>query len=279
MGVLWALGAAVGFGASDFLGGTAARRAAPLPVVVASQGLTALVLLLWLPVAGGDLGLRPLVHGLLGGLAGGVAFLSFYRGLAVGRMGLVATGAALTAAIVPVGAGLALGERPALLAWAGMALAGVAVALVTAARVNPLRAIREGDPGFYLGALAGIGFGGFIILMDRSGPGNAAWPLFVATLTAFVVQGGLTIARRASFRIARPAWGLVAGSGLLNAVGLYCLITATRGGLLTIVAVIVSLAPAPTILLARWLLDERLTRSQSLGVALALCSVVMIAVA
>lgn len=278
MAVVWALLAAVSFGASDFLGGFASRRSSALPVVLASQLVALALLALALPLGTGSVTRAATGWGVAAGLAAALAFLAFYRGLVVGRMGVVATAAALMAAAVPVAVGLALGERPGPVAAVGIALALVAVALL-AGDLRALRTARVDDPGLLLGLAAGVGYGAFVVLIDRTGPGNPVWPVFAATLAGVLLVGGVAVARRAKLSEVAGAWAPVAGSGVLQASGVVTLLLATRSGLLTLVAVLVALAPAPTMLLARWALAERLSRHQVAGVALALAAVAFITAA
>ena len=264
---------AVSWGEGDFCGGLAARRSRVYSVVIVSQVvgfflLIGLALLLQEPIpASGEL-----LWGSAAGLAGGLGLVALYRGLAVGRMGIVAPVSAVVSVAVPTLFGLfseGLSASPKLL---GFGLALVAVWLTSRSdgpRVNGLREL-----GFPF--LAGIGFGVFLVLIGRVSEQTILWPL-TAARAASIVMLLLVVAlvrQRAS-----PAPGklpLVALVGALDTAGNAFYALAARSGRLDTAAVLSSLAPAGTVLLAQFFLEERLGRWQWLGVAFALIAVVLI---
>jgi drug/metabolite transporter (DMT)-like permease len=211
----------------------------------------------------------------LAGTAGIVALGCFYRALAIGTMSVVAPISA-TAAAVPVLVGLAEGERPSTLQVAGMA---IALAGVILASREP---IEEGGPppnraAVGLALVAAAGFGTFFVGIDRASvDGDVAGVIVVSRSCslALLVIGAL-LARPALPRDA-ASLAVLAMVGVLDlgANGLYAL--ATREGLLSVVAVLGSLYPAVTVVLARVVLAERIARVQEAGVVLALAGVVAI---
>lgn len=273
MGVLLALAAACAYGLSDFVGGVASRRTSSWPVVVlAGVGalVGAVVLALALP---GDPSSTDLVWGALSGIGGGAGSGFLYRGFAAGRMGVVAPISAVGAAVVPVIAGVAGGERPSLVVWAGIVLALPGIWFVA----------REKQAGLGLadglldGVLAGIGFGLLFAAIGQV-PGRAGyWPLALSQTVSLAAVTATAALVGASWRpTARSeAWGLVAGA--LASVAVLGFLAATHTGLLTVSAVITSLYPAATILLATAVLREPVHWAQGVGMLLCAGAVALVA--
>jgi drug/metabolite transporter (DMT)-like permease len=276
VGVLLALGAAVAYGLSDFVGGVASRRTSVWPVaLLACTGalLGSAVLALAVP---GDPQRSDLLWGALAGLGSGAGTAFLYRGFAGGRMGVVAPVSAVGAAVVPLAAGILGGERPQALAWVGLVVALPAIWLVSR---EPGVAIRAGAPGLVDGVLAGLGFGLLFAAMGQVPTSSGYWPL---TLTQAVSLVSVTLASLALGGDPRPrhlaeAWGLLAG--LLASLAVLGFLLATERGLLSISAVLTSLYPAATVLLASLVLREPVHRAQAVGLALCAVTVVCVAVA
>lgn len=286
MAILLGLAAALTYGAGDFVGGLVTRRAPLFTVVLLSQVAGTALLLVAVPFFVDSGPSAPaLAWGGASGVAGATGVLFLYKGLAAGRMSVVAPITSVEAAVVPVVWGLGTGERPPVLALAGVVVALAAVVLV--AGFEPSEVAKEEGPvsgpgrtrrlapGVADALAAGIAFGAFFVLLDGAGDDSSLWPLVggrTASLTILVV---LVFARRE--RIA-PAPGtgvpIVAAGALDVAANLFYLL-ATREGLLSIVAVLTSLYPASTILLARIVLGERMGRLQVAGLGLAAAGVVM----
>lgn len=287
MAVVLALASSLVYGTSDFLGGLAARRSPVIGVVAWSQGVGLLVLLALVPLLPGTATGADLGWGALAGLAGGAGLTVFYRALARGTMSVVSPITAVTAAAVPLTTGLALGERPSAAALTGVTLGLVAIALVSrstppvparaAAPGSRLRRRGGGTSGFGMALLAGIGFGAFFVLLSRTGPEAALWPLVTsraASLGLVVVAG---VATRRAVRPAAGAGWISAGAGVLDMTANALYLLAAQRGLLSLVAVLASLYPAMTVVLAAALLAERLRRIQLVGVLLAIVAVALIA--
>lgn len=261
------------YGVADFTGGFATRRERVYPVVAYSQliGLAgAAVVLAFLPAA--DLTSADLWFGAAAGLAGGGALVVFYQGLATGRVMVVAPVAALMSAVVPVTAGLVLGERPTLLAALGVAASLPAIWLVSAgARVDDHEATRG-----WMGLVAGIGFGLFFVLIAQTPAESGLWPLVPARAVSVSVIAVLGVTTGSMIVNARNL-GLIAAAGLLDMAANIAFLVASRTELLALVAVVTSLYPAATVILARVVLHERLRGRQPLGLALAVLGVSLIA--
>jgi drug/metabolite transporter (DMT)-like permease len=274
--VVLALASAVVYGASDFLGGLASRRTSVLGVVAMSQlvGLGALLALLpWLggPVAGADL-----AWGAAAGLAGAAGLVVFFRTLAGGVMSVVAPVTAVTAAAVPVLVGLLGGETIGASAAVGIALALLAVVLVSAE--GGLSALRAARPAALAPALlAGSMFGLFFVLLDRTSSEAGLTPLVTARLASVALVVAIALAGRQSLRVTRAALPLVAVSGVgdMTANALFLLATQADGQL-AITGVLASLYPVSTVVLAQVVLRERLVGAQVTGLLAAAAAVVLI---
>jgi drug/metabolite transporter (DMT)-like permease len=275
MVVLLSLVAAVAYGLSDFVGGLAARRTSAWPVAfvgttVAFVGAVGLALLTEGSPTGTDLG-----WGALAGVGSGVGGAFLYRGLAAGRMGVVAPISAVGAALLPVCVGIATGERPALFVWGGIAAAVPGIWLVS----------REpggsGDlaAGILDGVLAGVGFGLLFAAMGQVPEAAGFAPLAVAQGVGAVAVALTAAALGARWVPDHPsqAWGAVAG--VLSTMAAAAFLLATQSGLLTIASVVTSLYPAVTIALAAAFLRERVHAPQALGLALCGLAVGLVAAA
>ncbi|HXH80778.1 DMT family transporter [Nocardioides sp.] len=263
MGIVLALLAALGYGLSDFVGGLAARRTSAWPVaVMCSVGAIVTTVLVALAFDG-QATRADLAWGAFAGIGSGLGGGFLYRGLAAGRMGVVAPVSAVGAAIVPVVVGVATGERPELLVWLGIAAAIPGIWLVS-------REPGEGNvaAGLIDGVLAGLGFGLLFAAIGQVPDGAGFWPLALAQVTALLAVVATATALRATWRpTARSevTGGLLAGA-LASAAAL-CFLLATQSGLLTVAAVLASLYPAFTILLASTVLREHIHRGQAVGLA------------
>jgi drug/metabolite transporter (DMT)-like permease len=274
--VVLALGSAVVYGASDFLGGLASRRASVFGVVAVSQlaGLVALVALL--PWLGGPVTLADLAWGAAAGIVGSTGLVVFFRALSRGVMSVIAPVTAVTAAAVPVLAGLLIGNRIGPWAGAGILLALIAVVLVSAE--GGLAQLRAARPASLTAPLiAGTAFGFFFVLLDRTAADAGLTPLVAARLTSVVLVVAVALAGRQPLRVSRGALPLVLASGVgdMTANALFLLATQQEGQL-AITGVLASLYPVSTVVLAQALLRERLVRAQVAGLGAAVTAVVLI---
>lgn len=294
MAVLSGLVAAVAWGAGDFAGGLASRRAAAIRVVMVSQfvGVLALIAL--------GIGLRQpaplpadLRWGLLAGLAGGLGLLLLYLSLARAKMGVAAPLTAVAAGGIPLLVGFLTEGLPSLVQLGGFALALVAIWVIS--RPDDAGSFRPRDA--LLPLLAGVGFGGFMALIGQVSQGAGfVWPLVAtraASMSTLLVVWLVARGRRRAaadsdegvlgLLLAAPAAMpfpllLAALAGLGDTAGNAFFALSAQVGRLDVAAVLSSLYPAATVLLARMVLDERLTARQILGVVLALAAVALIAI-
>ena len=313
LAVLLALVAAAGYGCSDFAAGLATRSASVIRVTLLAEAVSVVVVAVALAVIGAHPpGLRAVIWGSVAGLGNVGGALALYLGFRHAAFSVAGPLSAVGAAGFSVLAGLLLGERPTALALTGIVLALPAIVAVSAsvdaragerpgggvaaapaasdaAPEGPAtadappegpagRGRRRIPAGVSYGLVAGAGFAFLFIGLDRAGSSSGLWPVFCSQVVALVAitcvaafTGDLRLPGR------RGGW-LAAATGLTGAPGTILYFLATHRGLLAIVAVITSLYPAVTILLARVVLSERLTRIRLAGLILAAASVTLIAV-
>lgn len=268
------LASAITWGAGDFSGGLATRRSSVFGVVAMSQGL-GLVLLTLLALLTGETfpSTTALAWGGLAGLAGGVGVALLYRALAIGQMGVAAPVTAMLAAALPVLFGLLTQGAPTALQLAGFAVAIVGIWFLA----RPDKSVGRPE-GVGLAVFSGLAIGAFLILLSQAGKEALLWPLVAARVSSFSVMFVLAVAGRSSFRPNRGLMGIILLAGVLDAAGNTFFVMATQVGRLDVSAVISSLYPASTIILARLVLGERTTRAHAMGIAAALVAIVLIAV-
>jgi len=315
LAIVLALVAAASFSASDYAAGLATRRASVVRVTLLTELTHTALLLCLIPVVSRQApSLGSLAWGALAGISGLVGAMALYLGFRHAAFSIASSISAVGSAAFSVLAGLLFGERPGALSLAGIALALPAIAAVSASTgsaeagsahpgpAHPGPAGPSGGPpgpgdpggsepaqpparwlsghraGVIWGLVAGAAFGLYFISLNQAGSGTDAWPLAASGVTALVT---ITVVAAVTRQLKPPPPGtrwLSALTGLTAAVGTFSFFLATHRGLLAITAVITSLYPAGTILLARVLSGERLTAVRIAGLGLAAASVVLIAV-
>lgn len=275
MSVLLSLLAAAAYGLSDFNGGIFSRRGGAWAVALVAQLAGTLAVLLVVLVDGGSPTTSNLVWALLAGVANGFGTAFLYRGLSSGRMGVVAPVSGVGSVVVPVLAAVVAGERPGSLVWAGIVLAIPAIWLVS--REPGDGAATATRSGLTDGILAGLGFGTLFAALARIPEEAGFLPLAVNQLVAAAAIIGVAVALRADW-VPRNRHALGGAlSGLLGALATGLFQVATQQGYLTVAAVITSLYPAFTVLLAATVLREAVHRAQGYGLVLTAAAVVLVA--
>jgi drug/metabolite transporter (DMT)-like permease len=289
--IVLALASAIMYGTSDYLGGRASRRVAPVALALFAEAVILPLCLVVIPLIEDDAAPRSaVVWGLLAGFMGSVAVIGLYVALARGNMTVVAPITGVVSAVVPVIVGIATGERP-----GAVALGGIVVAMVAVALVGGLaRAFggRVSHPVISPGTLAlavavGVGFGLLFVAFSRTGEDSGLWSLLFARFTGLpVLMLAYVLYRRGAFNRAGEAMpavpidralvlpGLTVGTLVVLGNGTYVL--STREDLLSVVAVVVSMYPAATVGWAALLDGERAARSQVVGMVLAAGALAMI---
>ncbi|MEO7421697.1 MAG: DMT family transporter [Ornithinibacter sp.] len=270
---LLALASSAAWGTSDFFAGVASRRRPAVAVVGWTQGLGLLVVSLvvvmrWDAVTWSG---WPL-WAVLAGLSGMTGLICFYTALSSGTMGVVAPIAAL-GVVVPVALGVATGEQPSPCAWIGMLIAVVGVTLASGPELSGGVSPRP----VVLASIAALGFGFALFCIDRGGRESTLMTLWGMRMTSVTILVAVALLTRSTGGVsARELPGfLLIGCGDLAANALFS-IASSRGEVST-TAVLASLYPVVTIVLARLLLDERLHRVQQVGVVLAIGGAAVIA--
>jgi drug/metabolite transporter (DMT)-like permease len=280
------LGLAASFfwGASDFLGGLATRKAHVFLVVAVAHSLSLGLLLLIAEATHSPIPPeRYALFGLCAGVFGGMALILYYQALSLGAMGLTTAVTGLLTAVVPVVYSFATQGSPKFSQIAGFVLAAAAIGLIAyvpAGKPRPL--------GLSLAILAGLGFGVFLVVLKVGSSRGLVWQLIFSRMASASLAGAVSL-----WMVVRPGkdaavwrkeakenrflW-IAGAAGAIEATGSLLYMRAAREGRLDVAAVLASLYPVVTILLAAWFLKERTTSSQALGMALALVAVVLVSI-
>jgi drug/metabolite transporter (DMT)-like permease len=267
------LAASLSWGTSDFSGGMATKRAHVFGVMTISYAM-GLALLFALAVARREPLSAPddLIWAAAAGLAGAAGLTAQYRALAVGRMGIAAPVAAVLGATVPVIFGAVAEGLPNAFKLAGFGLAILGVWLISRARTGSGRA-----DGLGLAVIAGLGFGLFFILIDQVSEDAVFWPLIAARGASLVAMLTVALGSRRMGLPTRNALLVVLLAGTLDVGGNTFFLLASQSGRLDVASVLSSLYPAVTVILARAILKEHVTRVQGVGIAAALVAIPLIA--
>ena len=278
--MLFALTSGFGYGISDFVGGIASRRVPALRVVLVSYPVALTLLTVLSVVVGGHISTPAVVWGTLCGFSQAFGVWWFYAALAAGPMSLVSPLTAVLVSAVPIAVGtVVLGERPSGVACVGIALALVAVVLVS--RESPdaddQRPHRFTAKVVWLTLGSGLAFGLNFVLIHQAPHDAGLWPLVFARGSATVV---VVVIAMATANLAPPSGvplRLALTAGALDTVSNVSMLLALHASLLSLTSVLISLYPAATVGLALLVLKERVTRWQATGMVLALTAVAMIA--
>jgi len=300
MVTILALAAAVLYGTADFLGGVASRRATVFAVLATTvpAGAAVVVVVALLGQAPGlgsllghGLGSPTLVGGwgavgwaALSGICGATGLVAFYAGFAAAPISVVAPVAALVSTVLPVGIAIAGGEHTTSRMLAGGLICLVAIVLVS--MPPTARRDREGTAAgatgrlraLGYGAVAGAGFGLFFLCLKNAGQSGVLWPVAISRTAGTLVAVGIALATGTRPWREGGGTGVIAlVSGAVDAAANVCYVLATRAGLFGLAVVITSLYPGMTVLLARWVLGERMRWLQRGGLLLAAVGVVLVA--
>jgi len=272
--VVLGLTSALVWGAADFGGGLLSRRTAVFGVVLVSQ-LAGLAIALGLAIARSEPfpGLTDVAWCLVAGILGGIGITALYRGLAVGRMAIVAPIIGVLAAVIPVVAGIVLEGVPPVLVLIGIALAVGAVLLVS-------RVADEGGgrAGLREALVAGVSIGLFGVALAQISDGAVFAPMSLIRATQAVLVIVLIVVTRSAWRPPGRLVPALAGIGILDMSGNVAYLVAVQTGLLAVASVLSALYPVVTVLLAAVVLGERVTREHAVGIVLAAAAIVCIGV-
>jgi drug/metabolite transporter (DMT)-like permease len=276
------LAASAFWGASDFLGGLATRKAKVVLVVAIAHSLSLglLLLIAWsahmpLPPT------RFAVLGLCAGAVGGVALMLYYQALSLGEMGLTTALTGLLTALVPVAFSFYFQGSPKLSQMCGFVLAAGAICLIAYSPAGRPRPLSLG-----LASLAGLCFGVFLVVLQIGSRHSLVWQLIFSRAASSTLACGIVIWKQMSSGSGQWQKGVgtsqflwaAGAAGVLEATGSLLYMLAARNGRLDVAAVLASLYPVVTILLAAWFLNEKTTLSQAFGMALALGAVILVSI-
>lgn len=276
MAAVLALCGALSWGAGDFLGGLASRRMAVLGVLFVSEAIGLAGVLLWVALAGDPFpGVTQLLPAAAAGVAGVVGLGALYRGLAIGAMGIVAPISAASP-IVPLAVDAVRGSVPSTLQWLGivLVLAGiVALSRETGPSPNSSRLAA----GASLALLAALGFGLFVVGIDAGADESAPWAVVAARSASVLLVLTVAILTSTSVRAPQRLLLMLVGIGVFDTGANVFVALATTKGAAGIVAVLSALYPVVTIVLARVVLHERLSRTRRAGGVVALSGAALVA--
>lgn len=275
MAIVLALVAAAVYGVADYLGGRASR-VHPAAVVTAIGQTVSLVLLIAAVIVQGVPApdTATFIWSLSGGVLGALALLGLYYSFSHGSMTVTAPLSAVVSAVVPVGAGLIIGDRPKLVAYFGIIVALGAVVLVSGAVGERHQPTPVGVA--LIAAAAGAGFGLFFVAIERAADDAGFWPLMLARCASVPLLVGVCLATKARPGTPSRLLGLAAIAGVLDMAANVLYLLAIERGMLSLVVVVVALYPASTVALASVIDRERVNRWQMVGMGLAVAAIVLV---
>jgi drug/metabolite transporter (DMT)-like permease len=269
------IGSAVAWGAGDFSGGFASRKGNLLGVILLSQFLGGILLavmaLVFCEVVPP---LEYLFYGFLAGIFGNLGVIALYKGLAQGRMGIVAPLSAVLTALVPIGYTALYMGLPSATQLFGFICFIVAVWLLSSADAGFRMTFNE----LFLAIIAGLGFGLFFIFIDKANDLAIFWPLVGARFASVSMLVIIILMNGKPAKPLKGQWLLIGITGVLDATGNTLFSIAAHLGRLDVSAVLGSLYPAATVMLAWFFLRERLHPQQWMGVATAFAALILVSI-
>ena len=275
--IFFGLASALSWGTGDFAGGLASRKVGPYRAVFFAEaiGLGAiLVVLPFFPETFPDLG--SVLWSAAAGSIGTLGLIAFFEAMRRGRLSIAAPLSALLGAIVPIIVGSLTAGLPKNSVMFGILLALFAIILISREEASDASGKRE--PYIHLALLSGIGFGFYFVLMHQASQEYFWGPLVVARTAGMLAILIFLLVIRGSFRVPSAGWGLLALNGIFDVGGNAFFILAGQAGRLDVSAVLGSLYPGMTVILAWLILKEKLQRTQWLGIALALVGIALMTV-
>ena len=272
--ILFGVLSALTWGAGDFSGGLASRHTGPYRAVFYGE---AFGLLLLLGAAayfhGSAIGWETGLVSAAGGLCGAFGLLILYYAMGRGQMSIAAPVSALFTAALPVAAGAVLEGLPSPVKLSGFLVALVAIWMIAQEVGQKSQLVRLSD--LRLPLLSGLCFGVYFILIHQATRETLLWPMIISRSVGTFTVAVFLLVRRESWRVIRPAWFVIFLNGALDIAGNACYILAGQNGRLDVAAVLSSLYPGATVLLAWLILKERMGTIQKLGILAALLAIVL----
>lgn len=276
MAALLALAGALGWGIGDFFGGLAARRLRVLAVLAVSQAVGLVGVSIWAIASGDSLpGIRELLPAAGAGISAMIGLAALYRGFAIGAMGIVAPISA-AAPVVPLAVDAGKGLIPTTIQWLGVSLVVAGIAVLSLESSGDGR--RRVTAGAGLAVAAALGFGLFFVGIDAGADESAAWAVTTARAASLPVVLAAVLATSTTLRTARPLLPMLVAIGVFDTAANVLIAAASTHGAAGVVAVLSSLYPVVTIVLAWLVLGERLGRAKRVGGAVAIAGAALVAI-
>ncbi len=281
LSILYGLSAAIGWGAADFTGGLASRKTTAYRAVFYGEIAGIVVLILAVMATGEPLpGLRSWLLAMLAGALGTFGLLLLFHAMTLGLMSIAAPVSALLAAMLPVVIGMFTEDLPKWMTLLGFGFALLSVWMISQGE-NGVTDILAHLSDLKLPLLAGIGFGLYFVIMHAATKTGATLfvPMIASRLGGLILTTVYMLAIRASWKVEdNSAWKMIALNGVLDISGNGFFILASQTGRLDVAAVLSSLYPGATVVLAWIFLKERLSRNQWIGIASALIAIVLMTI-
>jgi drug/metabolite transporter (DMT)-like permease len=278
LSILLGLTSAITWGAGDFTGGLASRKTGTYRAVVYGETVGLILLLAAVfasPRAIPDF--KTILLSLLAGALGTLGIVLLYLALSQGQMSIAAPVSALLAAALPVIVGMFKDGFPGILTLLGFGFALAAIWFVSQSG-DGAKDIFTHLSDLRLPLLAGIGFGLYFVLMNAATRETVLWPMVFARASGLIAVALFIVFRRDTFSVVRAAWPVIILNGILDVGGNFFYVLAGQVGRLDVSAVLSSLYPGSTVILAWIILKERLTRTQWLGILCALIAIILFTV-
>ncbi|HLA87542.1 MAG TPA: GRP family sugar transporter [Anaerolineales bacterium] len=282
LSILFGLGAALGWGAGDFTGGLASRKTGAYRTVFYGEVIGIFILFFVIMAFGEPIpNRRAWLFAMLAGALGTMGLILLYHSMTLGLMSIAAPVSALLAAALPVVVGIFREGLPEWMTFIGFGFALFAVWMISQGEggiTDTLRVSHLSD--LKLPLLAGIGFGSYFVFMhEATNTGSTIWPMIASRSGGLILITVYMLTTRSTWKVADPsAWPIIALNGTLDISGNVFFILASQSGRLDVAAVLSSLFPGATVMLAWIFLKERLSRNQWIGIGSALTAIVLMTI-
>lgn len=280
LSILFGLGAALGWGAGDFTGGLASRKTGAYRAVFYGEVVGIIFLLIIVKISGESLpNQRVWLLAMLAGALGTVGLILLYHSMTLGLMSIATPVSALLAASLPVLVGIFREGIPQILTVTGFGFALFAVWMISQGE-NGVTNILAHLSDLKLPLLAGIGFGLYFVFMhEATSTGATIWPMVASRSGGMILITAYMLITRSPWKVEdSSAWPMIIINGVLDISGNLFFILAGQAGRLDVAAVLSSLFPGATVMLAWIFLKERLTRNQWIGIGSALIAIVLMTI-
>lgn len=277
LSILFGFLSALSWGAGDFAGGLASRKLGAYRAVLYADFFGLLLIIIALSIYRESIPSLPvLINSAIGGALGSVGLLVLYYSLSKGQMSIAAPVSALFAALLPVIVGAITEGLPKLVQVIGFTIALAAIWLISRGdATEPFQWKHLAD--LRLPILAGVGFGSYFIFIHYATQetNTILWPMVASRLAGTLLLLSVVLVRRESLSVPRDAWTVILFNATLDVAGNFFYILASRTGRLDVAAVLSSLYPGSTVLLAWLLLKERISFKQWVGIGAALIAIIL----